>query len=331
MNKRHARGTRKPNRREFGAAIATGFFAESIGRTGISAASPGSRMNLCVFSKHLQWLDYEEMAATAVELGFDGVDLTVRPGGHVEPDRVKRDLPRAIKAIRAAGLEIPMITTAITDATSPASVAVLEAAAQQGIGHYRMGYFRYEPAQSISETLDLARKKLEKLEVLNRRLGICGDYQNHAGSRYVGASVWDLRELLGGLDPRWLGCQFDIRHATVEGGLSWSTDFKAVTARTHTLVLKDFRWQLVGEDWSVENCPIGSGMVRFKEFFELLKASGFSGPVSLHFEYALGGADHGARQLESDAETVLRAMRGDVAAVRQLLTPDSSPLRNPFD
>ena len=319
MNRRGAEGTSLPNRRQFGVGIAAAFLAGSIRTTGISAASPASRINLCVFSKHLQWLGYEEMARAAADLGFDGIDLTVRPGGHVEPEQVKKDLPRAIKAIQAVGLKIPMITTAITDAVDPASAAILKTAARQGIGHYRLGYFRYEPEQSISETLALARKKLEGLEALNRRLGICGDYQNHAGSRYVGASIWDLRELLRDLDPRWLGCQFDIRHATVEGGLSWSTDFRAVEARTHTLVLKDFRWKRNEGNWSLENCPIGSGMVRFKEYFELLKASGFSGPASLHFEYPLGGADHGVHQLEADPGTVLSTMRRDVGAVRELL------------
>ncbi len=320
MRKRDAEGKRLPNRREFGAGIVAALLAEPICATGISAVSP-AKINLCVFSKHLQWLDYEEMARTAADLGFDGIDLTVRPGGHVEPKQAEKELPRAIKAIRAAGLKTPMITTAITDAADPDSVSVLEAAARQGIGHYRLGYFRYEPEQSISETLALARRKLERLEALNRRLGICGDYQNHAG-RFVGASVWDLRELLRDLDPRWLGCQFDIRHATVEGGLSWPTDFRAVEARTHTLVVKDFRWKRIDENWSVENCPIGSGMVRFKEFFELVKASGFSGPVSLHFEYPLGGADHGVRRLEAEPVTVLSAMRRDVGTVRQLLRLD---------
>ena len=45
-----------------------------------------------VFSKHLQWLDYENMAKTASENGFDGVDLTVRPKGHVLPEKVNADM-----------------------------------------------------------------------------------------------------------------------------------------------------------------------------------------------------------------------------------------------
>lgn len=38
---------------------------------------------ICVFSKHFQWTDVSEMCAIAKELGFDGIDLTVRKGGHV--------------------------------------------------------------------------------------------------------------------------------------------------------------------------------------------------------------------------------------------------------
>ena len=38
-----------------------------------------------VFSKHLQSFNYNEMSSFASEVGFDGIDLTVRPGGHVSP------------------------------------------------------------------------------------------------------------------------------------------------------------------------------------------------------------------------------------------------------
>ncbi|HUV12018.1 MAG TPA: sugar phosphate isomerase/epimerase, partial [Acidobacteriota bacterium] len=41
----------------------------------------GPRFTLCVFSKHLQWLDFKGVGEFAAKVGFDGVDLTVRPGG----------------------------------------------------------------------------------------------------------------------------------------------------------------------------------------------------------------------------------------------------------
>ena len=39
-----------------------------------------------------------ELGRTLKALGFDGVDLTVRPGGHVDPKRVAIDLPAFVDA-----------------------------------------------------------------------------------------------------------------------------------------------------------------------------------------------------------------------------------------
>ena len=44
-------------------------------------------------------------------MGFNGVDLTVRPNGHVIPESVRDDLPRAIADIKKGGSYCTMITT----------------------------------------------------------------------------------------------------------------------------------------------------------------------------------------------------------------------------
>ena len=51
-------------------------------------------MQLVMFSKHLAPLSIERAADVIRELGFDGVDLTVRPAGHVLPEDVTAGLPR---------------------------------------------------------------------------------------------------------------------------------------------------------------------------------------------------------------------------------------------
>ena len=56
-------------------------------------AAPLGKLKICVFSKHLQWANVKEAAAVAKEIGYDGIDLTVRAGGHVLPERVEADLP----------------------------------------------------------------------------------------------------------------------------------------------------------------------------------------------------------------------------------------------
>jgi sugar phosphate isomerase/epimerase len=271
---------------------------------------------VCIFSKHLQWLGYEQMAETAAEIGFEGIDLTVRPNGHVAPQQVARDLPRAWQAAKKAGLSMPMITTGINDPEDPSTEMILGAAADLGVRYYRLGYFRYDDSVPVTETLDSVRMKLAGLAELNRKLSICGDYQNHAGRNYVGASLWDLWYLMQDLEPTLIGCQFDLRHATVEGALNWPVDLRLLSNRVHSIVAKDFRWEIQQKSASVRDCPLGEGIAQFQEFFGVLASAEFSGPVSVHYEYPLGGAEHGARELTLDRESVLSAMRRDLGVLK---------------
>ena len=39
-------------------------------------------LDVSIFSKQLQFLDYKSMSEAAKEMGFDGIDLTIRPKGH---------------------------------------------------------------------------------------------------------------------------------------------------------------------------------------------------------------------------------------------------------
>lgn len=273
---------------------------------------------ICIFSKHLQWLDYQGMARTAREIGFDGIDLTVRPRGHVLPERVREDLPRAVHAARTEALDVPMMVTSITDPADPLTERILATASQAGIRYYRMGYYRYDNSTDIRQSLNEARAKLRDLVEMNKHYNIVGTYQNHAGARYVGAPLWDLDILFRDLDTRWIGCQFDIRHATVEGGTVWPIHFRFMSRYINTLVAKDFKWSQTDKGWRAENCPLGEGMVDFPGYSKMLKKAEIAGPMSLHLEYPIGGAEHGAQRLTGDKQQVIEAMRKDLRFLRNL-------------
>ena len=76
-----------------------------------SLATSEGELEINLFSKHLQFLDYNEMSAQAAEIGFNGLDVTVRPKGHVLPDNVTNDLPRVVEAMKKYGLKPQMMTT----------------------------------------------------------------------------------------------------------------------------------------------------------------------------------------------------------------------------
>ncbi len=263
---------------------------------------------ICIFTKHLQWLDYETMAETAAEIGFDGVDIPLRPKGHVLPEKVADDRPRAVEAVKKAGLDVPLITTAITGPDSPYAEQILKTAGGLGIGYYRLGYLNYDHSKGISESLESYKPQLRDLAQLNREYGIHGDYQNHAGVN-VGATVWDIWYAIKDLDPLWIGCQYDIRHATVEGGNSWLLGLELISRFIKSTVIKDFKWGKVDGRWLTINTPVGEGMVDFKAYYELIKKLNITGPVSMHFEYP-----H-----ESKRESVIPVFRKDLEALRSIL------------
>ncbi len=273
---------------------------------------------LCVFSKHLQFLDYEGMAEAAAEIGFDGVDIPVRPGGHVLPENVERDLPKAVHAVEKAGLAVPMITTAISEAGDDRTVAILETAASLGVKFYRPDWFPYDMKKGVIGSLDDWKKRVSELAGLNRKFGIKASYQNHSGL-HIGASVWDLWYMLNVVDPEFFGIQYDIRHATVEGGLSWPVTLQLVSPLIRTIVVKDFYWGERNGKWEVINVPLGEGMVDFKRYFQLVAKLGIRGPVSVHFEYPL--TDRPADQLgEKEVKRqVTEKMKKDLKTLRAYL------------
>lgn len=246
----------------------------------------GTNFQICIFSKHLQFLGYEEMAETAAKAGFDGIDLAVRPGGHVEPEQLEEKLPVAVEEIKKAGLSVPMMTTKIVSTSDVFAEKKLAMASQLGIKYYRMGYMEYDDNLGVMGSLQKLKQDFVALEELNRKYAIHGAYQNHAGTQ-VGAPVWDLRYLLAGLDPQFIGVQYDIKHATAEGGHSWELSFKLVQDWIKTIVIKDFEWRKIEGKWRDYPMPVGEGMCDFPKYFHLLKNSGFNGPISMHYEYPM--------------------------------------------
>lgn len=278
----------------------------------------GGKLPLCIFSKHLQFLDYDAMAETAAEIGFDGVDLTVRPGGHVLPERVEEDLPRAVEAVRKADLEVNMMTTRITDPDDPHTEPILKTAGRLGIGYYRMGYLSYKEELGVARTLESYKPQFRELAALNREYGLHGAYQNHSGTR-VGGPVWDVWLLIKDLDPRWMGCQYDVRHAVVEGGRSWPLGLKLLSAHIKITAIKDFRWARIGGAWKVQNCPLGEGMVDFKTYFEMVKELRIEGPVSVHFEYPMPADSEEKLSLRQQRQKTVAVMKKDLETLRSML------------
>ena len=278
------------------------------------------KLKVAIFSKHLQFLRGEALAAGAAEMGFDGIDLAVRKGGHVEPERVRQDLPNLVAIIRSHGLEVPMLTTDIVDAETPHAEDVLKVMTELGIHHYRWNNFRYDADRPIAKQLEELKPRVAKLAALNARYQASAMYHTHSGIGLVGASIWDLYIVLKDFDPQAVGVNYDIGHATIEGGFGgWINSLRITGPHLRGVAVKDFLWEKDKRGWKANFKPLGTGMVHFQQFFSMLAAAHFSGPLQLHFEYPLGGADNGKTSITIPKEEVFAAMRRDLQQLRGYL------------
>ena len=99
-------------------------------------------MQYVLFTDNLSDLKIDQVSAEVKKSGFDGIDLTLRPGGHVLPQNAEMGLAEARAVADRNNVTIPMASTAITDVNSPHAEDVIAACAHYGVRSIKLGYWR---------------------------------------------------------------------------------------------------------------------------------------------------------------------------------------------
>jgi sugar phosphate isomerase/epimerase len=237
---------------------------------------------IVVFSKVYQTLklSFDDAAAVTAEAGLDGVDCPVRPGGEILPEHVTEELPRYAEALRKRDLKIPLLTTAITSASSPHTEDILRAAKKLGVQFYRLGFVDRQGNVPAETQCREVKAQLKDLAALNQQLRIGAIFQNHSpsGRAYVGGDLSELYQIVEGFDPVQIGVAFDIGHALVVHGDQWRSHFEKLKSHIKVAYVKD-----VTRDghW----VPFGQGDIGGLGYFKLLRQMGYRAPISLHIEF----------------------------------------------
>ncbi|PIU52135.1 hypothetical protein COS91_00865 [Candidatus Desantisbacteria bacterium CG07_land_8_20_14_0_80_39_15] len=256
----------------------------------------------------------QNLGKTLKSIGIEGVDLTVRKGGHVEPAEVKEKLPIAKEALLREGVKITMITTEITDINQLYAKDVLGAASNLGIGYFKLGYYAYQEFGSLRKLLREANAKLKDIAKFCEEKKIKAGYHNHSGN-CLGASLPHLIDLLENCSPEWVGAYYDIGHAAIEGGYSgWKMNLDYISNRLFMVAVKDLSFARIKDvdpsskwPWKTQVVPLGEGLVNWKEFSDFLKTLNFNGPLSMHSEYQL------------PVEQVVEQTKKDLTFLRKIL------------
>jgi sugar phosphate isomerase/epimerase len=235
-------------------------------------------------------------------LGFDGIELPVRPGFQVEPEKAGKDLPAAAKVLADFGVRI----VSVAGSTDERTIAACGAA---GIPTIRVcehvdpkkgGYVAVE--REIQARYDALVPTL-------RKHGVAIGVQNHCDANI--ASAMCVLHLIEKYDPRQVAAVWDPCHCALNGeDPELAADF--LWPRLCLVNLKNAYWRLkTGPEaevaqwehyWTTGRC----GLAPWPRVMAELKRRNYSGAVCLSAEY-------------SDEASVNRLTAEDLAFAKSLM------------
>jgi sugar phosphate isomerase/epimerase len=272
----------------------TGALAASRLRAQKKGAGPAPRATpaLCLFSDVLK-VDYNDMGGFLQMMGFDGVELSVAPGGHIplEGD-IDLHLERAIEAMTGSGVEVPVLSTTVTSAQSKELRTIMGWGSEMGVPLFSPGQWpnRGDGMASMS----MAQREISMLAQLGRAAQMQIALHN-ATPNFVGSSISDLSAAIRPFDAT-VGFNFDVGYAAAysappgdaeAGRQAWLTALRLALPRLKMATARDCAWtKTPGGPPQLTECPLGEGMVDWPQFFAALADARFTGPITLQVGYA---------------------------------------------
>jgi len=259
------------------------------------------RMPLTVFTKPWRTLPLERLAQRVREMGFDGVELPVRPGFQVEPQNVDRDLPRAARIFADAGLKIWSIAGA-------AEERMIAACGNAGVPIIRV-MVKIDMMKGYRACVEETRRQYERIVGLLERYRVTIGVQNHEGP-FVGSAA-GLMDVIEGFEPRHVCAVLDFAHCALAGEPE-EIALDIVSGHLGMVNLKNAIRQRVPTDpgepakWRVAWVPGREGFASWQRIAHLLRLRQYRIPVCLTAEY-------------SDEAAVDRLILEDLAYAKELL------------
>jgi sugar phosphate isomerase/epimerase len=276
-------------------------------------------MQIVCFTKSFQDWPLAKVCDGFKKIGLDGIDLTVRKGGHIAPADVEAELPKAINLAHEQGLKIPMLTTEITEPDATAE-KILATCQKHGIDRIKLGYYRYVPFGTLAKQMDEVRAQLGKVAALARRYKVLPCVHIHSGADIPSHGTM-LYQLIKDLPPSDIGAYVDPLHMTLEGGGSgWQQGLDLLAPWISLVAIKNFVWEPGHRDptgqqrWIHRVAPLADGVAPMPDFIATLKKIGYDGTYSLHSEYK---GKSSFKDLDTDACLAQTAV--DMAYLKKLL------------
>lgn len=283
-----------------------GFLAGSLGAAGLWAGgslgglqgtsvsfaleAADKQPEIAVFTKSFQAWSLPEVCRKFRELGVTGLDLTVRPGGHIEPGDIARKLPEADRIVRDEGLKIVQITSNVTT-TDEYGRTLFETAGELGLRKIKLGYYRSKEVGQLQQQIKLVQQDLRKLVELGAANNVLPCVHIHSGL-YLPSHGTLLYLMLRDFEPGQIGAYVDSLHMSLEGGAGgWQQGLDLLAPWISLCAIKNYllttkpRDQAGQQRWGWKTAPLADGVSPLPDFVKTLKKLDYHGPFSLHSEY----------------------------------------------
>jgi sugar phosphate isomerase/epimerase len=241
-----------------------------------------------------------ELGRLVAGLGFDGVELPVRPGYQVEPENIERGLPEAVKVLGQAGLKIASIA-------GPTDERAIAACGAAGVPIIRI-CVNLDPKEGYLAAEARLQREYDALVPILDRNGVTIGVQNHCDLCVAHAMA--LRSLIGKYDRRHFAAVWDPAHCGLNGEMP-ELAVDIVWDHLCMVNLKNAFWiRTTGPEaeavvWRHYWTSGRQGLCHWPTVVAELKKRSYRGPVCLTAEY-------------SDEASVNRLIVEDLAFARSL-------------
>jgi sugar phosphate isomerase/epimerase len=257
-----------------------------------------STITFSVFTKPWK-IPLPELGHLISGLGCDAIELPVRPGYQVEPERIAQDLPAAVRILGSYGVRI-------TSIASVPSEPVIAACAEHGIPLIRT--MAEIGGDGYMASVDALQRSYTNVLPLLERYQVTLGVQNHYGN-YV-CSAMGLRHLLEPFDTPQIGAVWDASHTALCGEEpEFAIDI--IWPYLRMVNLKNAFWRRTtgpeAEDvtWNPYWTSGRQGLASWPRVAKELRRRNYSGVICLTAEY-------------SDEPAVERLIAEDIAYARSL-------------
>lgn len=258
----------------------------------------GSGIVYSVFTKPWK-TPIPELGELIKGMGFDAIELPVRPDYRVEPENVQRDLPGAVGQLAACGVQVVSVA-------GPTDEPTIRACGECGVPIIRICP-RIEEIGYLATEEKLWRE-FDALVPLLDECGVAIGIQNHC-NEWISSSA-GVRRLIERYDPSHVCAVWDPAHNALAGevpelaiDLSWS-HLRMVNLKSACWLRANGPEAEVAQ-WKLHWTTGRQGIAPWPKVVSLLKQRGWEGPVCLTAEY-------------SDHEATDRLIRDDIAYARSL-------------